>query len=50
LWIKLLDVIENAKCQVAIDPGQPHGIRLTKEMVLGMISSYGSPSIEKNGA
>ena len=41
LWPRLLDVIRTASgCQVAVDPGQRHGIRLTDGMILGMISSY----------
>lgn len=39
-WTRLLDVVETGKCEVAIDPGQPHGIRLTKEMILGMIATH----------
>src|SRR6266481_7169333 len=41
LWPRLLDVIRAASgCQVAVDPGQSHGIRLSDSMILGMISSY----------
>lgn len=39
LWPRLLDVIRAAAgCQIAVDPGQRHGIRLTDGMILGMIS------------
>jgi hypothetical protein len=40
-WKKMLDIIETGKCEAAIDPGQVHGIRLTKEMILGMLVNYG---------
>ena len=42
LWIKLNEIVETGSCQIAIDPGQTHGIRLTKEIILGMINSYSS--------
>ena len=42
LWSRLLDLVETGKCEVAIDPEQGYSIRLTKEMILGMISSYGT--------
>jgi hypothetical protein len=29
------------KCEVAVDPGQSHSVRLTKETILGMIRAYG---------
>ena len=48
LWTRLLNDIETGKCEVAINPGQPHGIRLTKEMVLGIIASYGLQSKEND--
>lgn len=41
-WKRLLDVIEDINCQIAVDPLQTHGIRLTKEMILGMIYKYGT--------
>ena len=44
LWEKLLTIVETGKCEVAIDPSQAQGIRLTKEMILGMISKYGTIS------
>jgi hypothetical protein len=40
-WTRLLDIIETGKCEVAINAGQAHGIRLNKEMILGMIGMYG---------
>ena len=40
LWPRLLTVVDWASCNVAVDPGQPHGIRLTEPMVLGMVSKY----------
>lgn len=41
-WKRLLDIIETGKCEVAINPLQTHSIRLTKEMILGMIANYGT--------
>jgi len=41
LWRRLLDVVETRKLEAAVDPGQPHGIRLTREMILGMTAQYG---------
>jgi hypothetical protein len=40
MWPSLISVINNEKLQVAVDPGQSHGIRLTKQMIAGMISMY----------
>jgi len=42
LWVRLLEVIETGKCEAAVDPGQSHGIRLNREMILGMTAQYGS--------
>ena len=41
LWVRLLDIVETGKIEAAVDPGQPHGIRLTREMIFGMTSQYG---------
>jgi SseB protein N-terminal domain len=41
LWPRLLKVLEHSNAQVAVDPGEAHGIRLTRTMILGMISKYG---------
>jgi hypothetical protein len=41
LWPRLLDLLRSEECEVAVDPGQSHGIRLHKEMILGMIRAYG---------
>ena len=41
LWPRLLDIVETRKIEAAVDPGQPHGIRLTREMILGMTAQYG---------
>ena len=41
LWPRLLDVLKAGECEVAVDPGQSHGIRLRENMILGMISSCG---------
>ncbi|MFO0828315.1 MAG: SseB family protein [Phycisphaerales bacterium] len=43
LWRRLLEVICDDGCVAAIDPGQPHGIRLTRAMILGMVAAYGAP-------
>lgn len=43
LWRRLLDVIVTGVCEAAVDPGQPHGIRLTREMVLSTVMQH-SPS------
>ncbi|MEJ7911612.1 MAG: SseB family protein [Chitinophagaceae bacterium] len=42
LWGKLLTIVETGKCEAAINPGQTHGIRLTREMILGMFVKYGT--------
>lgn len=39
-WEKLLTIVETGKCEIEIDPGQPHGIRLNKEILLGMVGQY----------
>ena len=44
LWPRLLEIIETGKCEAAVDPGQIHGIRLTREMILGMTAQYGPRS------
>jgi len=41
LWPRLLELVRAAKCEVAVDPGQAHGIRLRENMILGMIRSSG---------
>ena len=41
LWPRLLDIVETRKIEAAVDPGQAHGIRLTREMILGMTAQYG---------
>jgi hypothetical protein len=40
LWARLLDIVETHEIEAAVDPGQAHGIRLTREMILGMIAQY----------
>ncbi len=47
LWSRMLDIVKTGQCEVAVDPGEKHGIRLTAEMVLGMISKYGSKTPDK---
>jgi hypothetical protein len=41
LWPRLLELVRAEECEVAVDPGQDHGIRLRKEMILGMIRGCG---------
>jgi SseB protein N-terminal domain len=42
LWPRLLlELVSAEACQVAVDPGQSHGIRLPENMILGMINAYG---------
>jgi hypothetical protein len=41
LWKRLLDVVEPKKVEVEVDPGQAHGIRLRRRMILGMVAEYG---------
>jgi hypothetical protein len=40
LWPRLLDIVKTKECEAAVDPGQNHGIRLTREMVLGMVNTH----------
>ena len=44
LWLRLLEIVETGKCEAAVDPGQSHGIRLNREMILGMMAQYGPRS------
>lgn len=39
-WLRTLMLLEADSFFVAVDPGEEHGIRLTKEMILGMISLH----------
>jgi SseB protein N-terminal domain len=43
LWPRLLDLIRSGEDVVEVDPGEAHGIRLTREMILGMVSAYSAP-------
>ena len=40
LWPRLLNVIQTGQCEAAVDPGAPHAIRVTREMILGMVRQY----------
>ena len=42
LWSRLLGIVKTGVCEVAVDPGEVHGICLTREMILGMLNKYGS--------
>jgi len=41
LWRRMLDLVRTGKCEAAIDPADEHGIRLTREMILGMVERFG---------
>jgi hypothetical protein len=41
LWPRLLDIVKAGECEAAVDPGQEHGVRLRREMILGMVAEYG---------
>ena len=41
MWPRLLDVVRTGDCEVAVDPGEKHGVRITREMILGMANTYG---------
>ncbi len=47
LWVRMLDFVKGRELQVAVDPGEPYGIRLRREMILGMINLYGSNSVRE---
>ena len=40
LWPRLLDIVKTGECEAAVNPGEKHGIRLKREMILGMVSKY----------
>ena len=40
LWPRMLDIVVDDECQVAVDPLQSHSIRLTRAMILGMVAEY----------
>ena len=42
LWPRLLDVVKTRECEAAVDPGQAHGVRLTREMIVGMVVTQGA--------
>jgi len=37
-WARILLLLQSESFFVAVDPGEKHGIRLTREMILGMVS------------
>jgi SseB protein N-terminal domain len=41
LWPRMLDIVETGACEVAIDAGEDHGIRINREILLGMVNSFG---------
>ena len=44
LWPRMLDIVRTGQVEVAVDPGEEHGIRLTREAILGMVRKYGQPN------
>lgn len=42
LWPRLFQILKTSTFEVAVNPGQSHGIRLNNSMILGMISKYGT--------
>lgn len=42
LWRRLLDIVQTGECEIAIDADEDYGIRLNREMVLSMVSAFGS--------
>ena len=46
LWPRTTDIVKTGECEVAVDPGEQHGIRLTTEMILGMVNEYGTRHTE----
>ncbi|MEZ0260489.1 MAG: SseB family protein [Alphaproteobacteria bacterium] len=42
LWPKMLDIVSRGELEVAVDPGEAHGIRITREMILGMVKLHGN--------
>ncbi|HTS17784.1 MAG TPA: SseB family protein [Verrucomicrobiae bacterium] len=42
MWPRMLDIVKTRECEVAVDPTEQYGIRLTREMILAMISMYGT--------
>jgi hypothetical protein len=49
LWPRLLDIIQTRVCEAAVDPVQPHGIRLNVEMILGMVNSSTDSTADRPG-
>src|SRR5947208_2075606 len=41
-WLRMLDVVRTGECEVAVDAGEEYGIRITREILLGMVNQYGS--------
>ncbi|TAL28573.1 MAG: hypothetical protein EPN97_14475 [Alphaproteobacteria bacterium] len=40
LWPRMLNIVVTGECEVAVDPGEEHGIRITREMILGMVKTH----------
>jgi hypothetical protein len=45
IWPRILNVVAIGECEVELDPGETHGIRLDRAMILGMVRAY-DPSQE----
>lgn len=43
LWPRVLELVKTGECAVAVDPGEPHTIRVTRDMVLGMVNMFDAP-------
>lgn len=45
MWRRMLDpYLRKEQTRVAVDPGEDHGVLLTRGMVLGMVNMYGGKS------
>lgn len=42
LWPRLLEIVRTRECEAAVDPGEDYAIRVTREMILGMVSKFGT--------
>ena len=44
-WPKMLEVAKTGDCEVAVDPGEAHGIRVTLQMAIGIVQMYSDSSV-----
>src|SRR5690348_6025389 len=40
LWPRVLDMVETGVCEVEVDPGENHSLRISREILLGMVRSF----------